>query len=525
MFQPSVVYMQGYEGMLTVVHMLSVAHDCGPLVSGPHADSVSVSVRAFCGPHAVSGYEGMLTRRRLNRPELPAHIEVTPVRPQCDPRVTPVRPQCDPRVTPVRPQCDPRVTPVRPQYDPRVTPVRPQCDPRVTPVRPQCDPRVTPVHKWMELVFMPGCMEEVREAAPRYHVKKATKAAASKQASHQHAEPPKPIRVAQQEAIRVQATNQHNHMLNVRDAAPKYHVKNVTKAASTKKAYRASLHVAQEEALHVCSSGAYLKNGHLCNNSNISLYHLSVPAAGPGYTERCVLQHVPPDADLVIMEYACNDYLYPEKLMSHERLAFERLIRFSLTLPSNPAILIFHAYCYKMAHSSFADNLTLAEEKHTMLAQYYGNVQVLSARSALYDIVSSSNVVDSDVAARVIYQRDLLHLMERGHRWHDQADYNLGESSGSALKAQQENHMLGEGSDSDLKTGQAEHAEQGNHTLDESSKSALKIEQANHTSGESSKSVLKVEQANHTLGGSSDSVLKVEQANHTSGESSKSVLK
>eukprot|EP00798_Chlamydomonas_sp_ICE-L_P012305 gene12305-15464_t len=76
---------------------------------------------------------------------------------------------------------------------------------------------------------------------------------------------------------------------------------------------------------------------------------------------------------------------------------------------------LFHAYCYKMAHSSFADDLTLAEEKHTMLAQYYGNVQVLSARSALYDIVSSSDVAAS---SGVIYQRDIQHLSERGHRWY-----------------------------------------------------------------------------------------------------------
>eukprot|EP00798_Chlamydomonas_sp_ICE-L_P007716 gene7716-884_t len=369
---------------------------------------------------------------------------------------------------------------------------------------------VKQVHKWMELVFMPGCMDEVRGDTQRHDAEKAANTAATWQAL---------LHVAQEQALHVRRDAQRQDEEKAAEAAStkqaSHHVRrdaqrqDEEKAANTAASQQASRHVAQEEALHVRSSGAYLKSDHLCNNSNISLYHLSVPAAGPGYTERCVLQHVPPDTDLVIMEYACNDYLDPDKLSSQERLAFERLIRFSLALPSHPAIMLFHAYCYKMAHSSFADDLTLAEEKHTMLAQYYGNVQVLSARSALYDIVSSSDVAAS---SGVIYQRDIQHLSERGHRWYADIFINYFRHVVTNLVLRAVGVQLGRLHHLVPHLPHNKHG-RADRTLGESSDSALKTEkaeQANHILGESRDLALEAEQAVRTLGGSSDSGSKSE---------------
>ncbi len=39
---------------------------------------------------------------------------------------------------------------------------------------------------------------------------------------------------------------------------------------------------------HVTHSGHYDETGHMCSMSRITLLSLAVPAAGPGYAERCV---------------------------------------------------------------------------------------------------------------------------------------------------------------------------------------------------------------------------------------------
>lgn len=41
-----------------------------------------------------------------------------------------------------------------------------------------------------------------------------------------------------------------------------------------------------ENDLHVRSHAGYLASHHMCGGSNIQLFNLAVPAAGPGYAER-----------------------------------------------------------------------------------------------------------------------------------------------------------------------------------------------------------------------------------------------
>eukprot|EP00798_Chlamydomonas_sp_ICE-L_P007714 gene7714-882_t len=230
-------------------------------------------------------------------------------------------------------------------------------------------------HKWMETAFVPGCSEQVRVVAEAQDKKIHAQALEAAKIRHKYPDPPPPPRIP------------------------------------------------QHDALHVVSIPWYQQSGHVCNGSHIELHHLSVPAAGPDYTESCVLQHVPDDADLVIIEFACNDYMDPQDLRTSERMAYERMIRTALNLPNKPAVLLFEVYCYKQSKYTFDGELELAEEKHHLAGQvlwqragkaWLPDWLVLSARSAFFDYVKGT----ADVHHDTIYDRDIQHLNERGHRWY-----------------------------------------------------------------------------------------------------------
>lgn len=78
----------------------------------------------------------------------------------------------------------------------------------------------------------------------------------------------------------------------------------------------------------------------------------------------------------------------------------ERIFRKLLALPGRPAVLNFNAYSWKAWHANRDKSgrgsfyKPLSEDVHTMLAAYYGSIQVLSVRGALYhswqDLLGSS---------------------------------------------------------------------------------------------------------------------------------------
>ncbi len=67
----------------------------------------------------------------------------------------------------------------------------------------------------------------------------------------------------------------------------------------------------QMQDLHSTSSLGYLMTGHMCNHSHIKLLNLAVPAAGPAYSERCVLHQLPEEVDIAILDFGVNDHFEP----------------------------------------------------------------------------------------------------------------------------------------------------------------------------------------------------------------------
>ncbi|GAX73476.1 hypothetical protein CEUSTIGMA_g928.t1 [Chlamydomonas eustigma] len=188
--------------------------------------------------------------------------------------------------------------------------------------------------------------------------------------------------------------------------------------------------------LHITTDPRYLATGHLCEHSHVEFINLAVPAAGPGYTERCVLQHLPEDVDMIIIDFGCNDYMESKYFSHPERHAYERILRAILSRPSRPAILNFEAFSWKQSTGIFYGSGTsggiLAQEKHNLITEYYGEVQVLSVRAALYQVL---NATDNPQHLIYIWQEhafsDFLHVAPLGHRWY--ADIIITYLRGQAL--------------------------------------------------------------------------------------------
>jgi hypothetical protein len=117
---------------------------------------------------------------------------------------------------------------------------------------------------------------------------------------------------------------------------------------------------------------------------------------------------------------ACNrDLNHPE------RHAFERILRKVLGSRSQPAVILFEAFAWRHSKGKFAGDTKfpyhLGQEKHSLIAEYYGMVQMLSVRAALFQLMNSS--MDPE---RLIYTpggdkntpSDMLHVSPVGHRFY-----------------------------------------------------------------------------------------------------------
>ena len=142
-----------------------------------------------------------------------------------------------------------------------------------------------------------------------------------------------------------------------------------------------------------------------------------VPGTGPTYMEHCVHDHLPPDVDLVLLEYAVNTDRRPA--------SFERLLRTLLLHPRSPAVIVVNAHRWRAIrpHDGRTDKcwhknwpVDMATNRTQWLAQSTGrvgapstdllasdedaiadlcrhyNVPLVSMRSALVDAVRAGEV-------------------------------------------------------------------------------------------------------------------------------------
>ncbi len=96
---------------------------------------------------------------------------------------------------------------------------------------------------------------------------------------------------------------------------------------------------------HLLPSAEYASNGTLCHNrTSVQLVDLAFPGIIPLYSERCLVQKVPPDVSIVFFEFCVADMADERTFNTSDRRALETMMRYVLDLPSRPALVFVCMY-------------------------------------------------------------------------------------------------------------------------------------------------------------------------------------
>ncbi|KAG1674406.1 hypothetical protein FOA52_012933 [Chlamydomonas sp. UWO 241] len=181
----------------------------------------------------------------------------------------------------------------------------------------------------------------------------------------------------------------------------------------------------------------YVKHIHVCDKSTVTLKNHAIGATSCLFAEKCLVQNVnATHTDWVMIEYTQNAIQgnNGESLNTAERRSLERMLRKLLRLPSRPAVTLMHSY-------SVNDNRQygpLVEDWHDLVVQYYGNVQAISVRSVIYDMLRGLTAKSPEMAELRLFMPDGLHPEWFGHLvWADVMIYTFKrlaiEAMGDAL--------------------------------------------------------------------------------------------
>ncbi|EJD40558.1 hypothetical protein AURDEDRAFT_115833 [Auricularia subglabra TFB-10046 SS5] len=145
----------------------------------------------------------------------------------------------------------------------------------------------------------------------------------------------------------------------------------------------------------------------------------SVGARGSNYFKFCHIEHLPQDADLIILELSIND----DPVEGHAK-NIESILRATLDYPKKPAVIVTASF-------SLMGKMAMGGDAHLSVAQYY-DVPVVNLRHALLPIIQKrpDAVEDFFVVKSILPNyKDLLHLSGLGH-------YTLAESTIAFLQRQ-----------------------------------------------------------------------------------------
>ncbi|KAG2429693.1 hypothetical protein HYH02_013951 [Chlamydomonas schloesseri] len=120
----------------------------------------------------------------------------------------------------------------------------------------------------------------------------------------------------------------------------------------------------------------------------VRLNNGAMPGTSSAYMSTCHNVHVPPDADVVVLDYAINDEEMPLPHMNNGvRRPYERLIRKLLQYPRRPAVVLLHAYrWFGDPVSSSGQFWPTSERQHGEFGLYYG-LQQLSVKACCYHLM------------------------------------------------------------------------------------------------------------------------------------------
>ncbi|KAF8064555.1 pbpX [Scenedesmus sp. PABB004] len=125
--------------------------------------------------------------------------------------------------------------------------------------------------------------------------------------------------------------------------------------------------------------------------ANVTLTNLARRATAATFAALCLVQELPPDADLVLVEYSVNGYGGEcQCFTSPQTAGYETLLRKVLTRSPRAALLGFAAFMWLDKEGRPGRFYETGEDQHAVVARRYG-MPVMSVRDALYDVMFDAN--------------------------------------------------------------------------------------------------------------------------------------
>jgi hypothetical protein len=119
--------------------------------------------------------------------------------------------------------------------------------------------------------------------------------------------------------------------------------------------------------------------------ATFQLHNLARRATAATFAALCVVQDVPQDADLIVVEYSVNGYGGQCQCFTSPQVAgYETLLRKLITKAPQAALLGFASFMWKTQDQKRAPYYETGEDQQAVVARRYG-VPFMSVRDALYD--------------------------------------------------------------------------------------------------------------------------------------------
>jgi hypothetical protein len=122
-------------------------------------------------------------------------------------------------------------------------------------------------------------------------------------------------------------------------------------------------------------------------SATFQLTNLARRATAATFAALCLAQHVPEDADLIIVEYSVNGYIFDgacQWFTSSQVAGYETLLRKVITKSPNAAFISLGAFQWTSTDGSRTAYHDTGEDQQSVVAKRY-SVPFMSVRDALYD--------------------------------------------------------------------------------------------------------------------------------------------
>ena len=146
--------------------------------------------------------------------------------------------------------------------------------------------------------------------------------------------------------------------------------------------------------------------------TNITILNMARRATAATFAALCVVQDVPADSDLVLIEYSINGYGGQCQCFTSPQVAgYETLLRKVIKRAPKAALMSFAAFMWLDKHGNRTAYFETGEDQHAVMARRYA-MPMMSVRDAMFDIMlEPDNPYGIDQKEMLV---DVVHVSDKG---------------------------------------------------------------------------------------------------------------